>query len=540
MKQVQGQLALAAQHLQRGENRACQRICNQLLQQNPGLLAAFNLRGLAGAQTGDPIAAISDLSQVWPAQLQNTQAALWLGRLYRITGQYQQALPALHAAVAEKSLEIDARYELALVLTRLRRSTDAIAQYQVNLQLNPDHSNAAANLAFLLERANRLPEAEQMADRALQLDSQNFMAQLTKATLQRRNGAYAEAQSRLESALQSKRSSLNQSILLNQLAQCLLAQNQYPLAFQRFEQSNALLRAHHPYGVPVEDGSYGLQTIAGLQDWLLANPPAGWSAAQSAELATDPKASPIFLVGFPRSGTTLLDQALSAHPQIEVLEEFEFFDPIRRDWVDGDGLQKLAQMQPQELQKARQQYLDALQSRRQDSDKAYAVDKLPLNILYLFLIHRLFPDARILFMLRDPRDVCLSCFFQSFDLKGAMAYFLDLEQTARYYDAAMSLAHKSLAVISNPVFYQRYEKLVVDFEDSMREILGFLGLPWNEEILRYRQKALLRTIDTPSYQQVTRPLYLDSIGRWRHFSAQMEPLQGLLGPWVEHFDYPPS
>jgi len=81
---------------------------------------------------------------------------------------------------------------------------------------------------------------------------------------------------------------------------------------------------------------------------------------------------------------------------------------------------------------------------------------------------------------------------------------------------------------------------VVDFEPSMHEIVDFLGLPWSEEILHHRQKALLRTIDTPSYQQVTRPLYLDSIGRWRHFSEQMEPLQDMLGPWLEYFDYPPG
>lgn len=536
MTEIQGQVAQAAQHLQRGEFPACQRVCSELLKDSPGLLAAFNLRGLASAQTGDHGAAIGDLTQVWPAQPQNTQAALWLGRLYRITGQYQQALPALLAAIAEKALEVEGRYEMAMVQTRLRQSAEAITQYQHILRLNPNHSNAAANLAFLLERANHLPAAEQTADRALLLDPQNFMAQLTKATLQRRNGQPADAQSRIEDALKQKLSPLNQSILLNQLAQCLLAQNQFQLAYQRYAQSNALLRTHHPFGVPVEDGSYGLHTIAALQDWLLSNPPARWSTSPPA----DDKTTPIFLVGFPRSGTTLLDQALSAHPQIEVLEEFEFFDQVRRDWVDGDGLQKLAQMSPQELQNARKQYLNALHERRQFTGKAFVVDKLPLNLIYLFLIHRLFPEARILFMLRDPRDACLSCFFQSFELQGAMPYFLDLEQTAHYYHSAMTLAHNSLELISNPVFFQRYEELVVKFEDSMQEMMRFLGLPWSEEILRYRQRTQLRTIDTPSYQQVTRPLYLDSIGRWRHFAAQMEPLQALLGPWVEHFDYPPS
>src|SRR5690606_29747222 len=146
----------------------------------------------------------------------------------------------------------------------------------------------------------------------------------------------------------------------------------------------------------------------------------------------------------------------------------------------------------------------------------------------------------ILFMLRDPRDSCLSCFFQSFDLQGAMPYFLDLRQTAVYYDAVMGLARQSLALISNPVMQLRYESLVADFEPSIRAVLQFLQLPWSEGIRQYRQKALQKVIDTPSYQQVTRPLYRESIGRWRQFSQQMEPLQPLLGPWVEYFEYPPA
>lgn len=527
------QLGLAAQHLQNGDSLGCQMICNELLSYNPGLLAAYNLRGLAAAQQGEHAAAIRDLSRVWPAQALNKQAALWLGRLYRLQGEFSLAVAPLEAAATEKMLEVDARYELARVLTRLRRSTEAREQYQLILVLQPAHGDAAANLAFLLERANRLEEAEVMADRALQTDVHPFVAQLTKATLERRKGFPEQAQIRLESQLQRKHALMNKSILLNQLGQCLLDQQKYSQAFERFAQGNTLLRDQHPLGRALDPGSYGLGTIAHLQDWLNRNPPMLWSESP----ADDNPQKPVFLLGFPRSGTTLLDQALSAHPDIEVLEEFEFFDEVRRDWVDGNALQSLAHLSPQDQLTARQQYRQALQARC-STNKICVVDKLPLNLLYLFLIYRLFPDARILFMLRDPRDVCLSCYFQSFDLQGAMPYFLDLQDTGNYYHATMSLAHSSLAVISNPVYFQRYEQLVGNFEPAMRAMLSFLELPWSDEVLHYRQKSANRVIDTPSYQQVTRPLYTDSIGRWRHFSLQMEPLKARLSPWVEYFDYP--
>jgi hypothetical protein len=294
------------------------------------------------------------------------------------------------------------------------------------------------------------------------------------------------------------------------------------------------LRQYHPLGTPVDEGSYGLQTISLLSNWLANNPPARWSEAAD----TAGMQQPVFLVGFPRSGTTLLDQALSAHPDIEVLEEYEFLDESRQNWVDDGRLQSLPGMKAHELQSARQQYLDAVAAKRKHPERSCFVDKLPLNLVYLFLIHRLFPKARILFMLRDPRDACLSCFFQSFDLQGAMPYFLDLEQTAHYYHAVMSLTQQSLELVSNPLLVQRYESLVTEFEPSMRRIIDFLGMDWHRDILEYRQKALLRIIDTPSYQQVTQPLYRNSIGKWRNFSGQMEPVQGLLGQWVEHFDYP--
>jgi hypothetical protein len=291
---------------------------------------------------------------------------------------------------------------------------------------------------------------------------------------------------------------------------------------------------HHPHGLASADGSYGLATINRLKNWLSQHPPSGWSAPP----AKTTQLTPVFMVGFPRSGTTLMDQALSAHPQIEVLEENELLDEVRLNWIDGDGLSKLPLMSQLDLRTARRSYLEALSERRKSPAKPVVVDKLPLNLVYLFLIHRLFPDARILFMLRDPRDACLSCFFQSFDLQGAMPYFLDLEKTAVYYDAVMSLAKQSLSVIGNPVFLQRYETLVENFEASMRSALQFLGLPWSEEIHRYRQKAQQKMIDTPSYQQVIQPLYHEAVGRWRHFPAQVEPLQPLLGRWIEHFDYP--
>jgi hypothetical protein len=140
-------------------------------------------------------------------------------------------------------------------------------------------------------------------------------------------------------------------------------------------------------------------------------------------------------------------------------------------------------------------------------------------------------------MLRDPRDACLSCYFQAFDLQGAMPYFLDLEDTVRYYDLVMTLATETSRSMSNPIMTVRYEDLVREFESTMRRLTDFLDLNWDAEILNYRQNALHRAIATPSYQQVIQPLYTNSIGRWHNYRQRVEPEFRSLGRWVTHFGY---
>jgi len=510
----------------------CLQICNQLLLGQPGLLEAVHLRGIAHAQLGHTDQAITDLSRLWPAQKNNLHAALVLGSQLRSAGQLNAAVVPLTAASLEPKFESDARYELARVFTRLRRTNEAMDEYRKVLLRNPRHADAAANLAFLLERSNQLDQALQHAEQALAINPGNFMASLSKATIERRQGDVNSGLARLRALLQGDLSALNRSIVLNQMGQCFEKILAWDDAFDCFSESNNTLRNHHPHGSPVDSGSYGMNTVRNICQWLKSTPPSGWST-NTISTAADP----VFLVGFPRSGTTLLDQALSAHADIEVLEEYEFLDEARRNWVDDGRLTSIAAMSDADIASARDSYLQALGRRRQQLQRPVVVDKLPLNLVYLFLVHRLFPRSRIVLMLRDPRDACLSCYFQAFDLQGAMPYFLDLEDTVRYYDLVMTLATETTRVINNPVMTVRYEDLVREFEPTMRRLIEYLGMHWDPEILNYRQKAQHRAIATPSYQHVIQPLYTASIGRWHHYRKHVEPVFRSLDRWVADFGY---
>jgi tetratricopeptide (TPR) repeat protein len=525
-------LNAAAARLQAADASGCVRICNQLLQEQPGFLDAFYLRGISHAQLGNTGLAVADLSRLWSVQKGNLHAALVLGSQLRKAGLFDEAVEPLTAAVLQPEFEIDARYELARVLTRLRRAEEAINEYKIVLRRMPEHADAAANLAFLLERSNQLDHANQRADEALALQPGNFMAQLSKATIERRQGNIEAAQTRLSELLAQDLLPLNRSIVLNQMGQCLEQAEAWRDAFICFGESNSILRNHHPHGSPFDSGSYGVNTVRQIHHWLQANPPSRWSC-NTLGTASDPT----FLVGFPRSGTTLLDQALSAHADIEVMEEHEFLDEARRNWVDGGCLAKIPAMSEADIASARNSYLQVLSKRWQFRHRPVVVDKLPLNLVYLFLIHRLFPQSRILLMLRDPRDACLSCYFQAFDLQGAMPYFLDLQDTVRYYDQVMTLTVESTKAMSNLIMTVRYENLVNEFEQTMRQLIAFLGLDWDADILNYREKSRQRVISTPSYQQVTQPLYTRSIGRWQNYYQLVEPAFQSLGQWVEYFGY---
>jgi tetratricopeptide (TPR) repeat protein len=529
---IQSRLNQASGLLQASDAKGCVELCDEVLLQHPDLPLALHLRGVAAAQLGNRQQAITDLRKVWHTQKNNFHAALVLGGLLRQTGQYTEALAPLRAASSRQEFETDARYELGRVLTRLRKTDEALGEYKKILSRTPSHADAASNIAFLLERANRLEEAEQYASQALRSDPENTMALLSLATIERRNGFSQQAIIRLKPMLKRTLSPLNKSIVFNQLGQCHDDLGCWTEAFDCFRQSNETLKQHHPAGLADDQSSYGVATVQNISQWLGNNPPEEWS-----KVSTAGTFKPVFLVGFPRSGTTLLDQALSSHPDVEVLEEYEFFDAVRGQWTEQQQLKKIPTMTAADVDSARTSYLRKLNERRKLSDRPVVIDKLPLNLVYLFLIHRLFPDSLIVLAVRDPRDVCLSCYFQTFDLTGPMPYFLTLADTTNYYDKVMSLATETLKVIDNPQSVLRYETLVSQFEDSMRALIEFLGLEWSESIMDYRVNALSRHISTPSYQQVVKPLYTKSIGRWRNYQAHIESSLPALNQWIEYFSY---
>jgi hypothetical protein len=165
------------------------------------------------------------------------------------------------------------------------------------------------------------------------------------------------------------------------------------------------------------------------------------------------------------------------------------------------------------------------------------VDKLPLNIVHLGLAKSLFPQAKIVVALRDPRDACVSCFMQKFRINDAMANFLDLHTTGLTYQAVMGLWLHYRSYLGDSWLEYRYESLVENFDETVTEVLDFIGVGWHEDIAHYRQAAKKRVITTPSYRDVTGPVNSRALDRWRRYEQELAPILPLLEPFVDVFGY---
>lgn len=249
--------------------------------------------------------------------------------------------------------------------------------------------------------------------------------------------------------------------------------------------------------------------------------------------------APAFLVGFPRSGTTLLDTFLMGHRDVVVIEEGPMLDAAAQ--TIGD-LANLDRADASMIERARSAYFAELDRHVPSSSalSSLVIDKLPLAMTGASLIHRLFPNAKFIFARRHPADAVLSNFLQAFRMNDAMANFLDLEDAAQFYDTSMHLWTRTCEVLLLDVHHLTYEKLVEDPSVTLRPLVEWLGLNWDEALLDHRRTAADRgVIVTPSYDQVIQPIHRRSSGRWQRYARYLAPVLPLLDPWARHLGYAP-
>ncbi len=431
---------------------------------------------------------------------------------------------------------LGARVALGGVLQRLGRVDEAAAAFEAALAIHPGHLPALGGLFDVLERGNRLEGLARVLERARGHLGDHPLVRLYEGMVAAAADAPERSRTLLESVVPDTRDPSGRHRERRRLSRLVrvcdtLGDEQAALAYAAAA-NDLSRRVGEAEGVRKETF---LGFVANRRRATGAFRPAG-----SAEPLAD-RQSPVFLVGFPRSGTTLLDTLLRGHPDIRLVEESDAVGRMVTELCGpaDERLADWARWSRIELERARRGYLAALAAAVPDTGNAATViDRFALNIVYAGEIHQVFPAARFVLMLRHPADCVLSCYLQTFEASSANASFFALSDAAHLYDRVFDLWMAQSRRLDLDVTVVRYEDLVQEPAAACCRLLDALGLPWHPGILDHRGSAARRPyIATASYDQVVRPLYGDARGRWQRYRRALAPVLPVLAPWIRRLGY---
>ena len=459
---------------------------------------------------------------------------------YRNQHRHRDAILACDEAIRNYSDYPDAWIERGAILASGGSNAAARASFEQAVRLAPQHPAPHAGLAALASREGQGDVARLHAAAALQIDSNNPVATNALASAELTDG-YPDIARQLLEPLIARLSvpTIERSLAYSTLANAFDKQSDYEAAYDNYQAANADFAAIHAQ--PASDQLDNSSFVEAILDGLSAQPEAEWQTLAAIQ-PTHAKTRHIFLMGYPRSGTTLVENMLASLPGVSALEERPTLAMTDQAFIAGnrdeiiDGIGRFATLDTDGLNQHRQAYWDKVVASGVPANTPCFVDMDPLKGTRLPFIARLFPDARILVMRRDPRDVVWSSFRTNFAMSSGTLEFTSLERAARHYDALMRLTE--LALDRLPLHYHivHYHKIVQDFDAESTAMCAFAGLEWTEAMRGFDATAKRRGVTTASTGQVHRGLY-DGTQQWRPYAAYLEPVMPILQPWIEKFGY---
>ena len=450
---------------------------------------------------------------------------LELSALHKRQGHDDRALADLQQAVLRKPGDPALLVTLGGELCLASQMEEAESRFLEAIALDSTNADAHIGLAVVYEHDNQADCLPRLADEARDRGVPAGQCSLIEAFGHRRAGHFAEAVKAIGQVPQDIEVIRRFSILGESLDRL----GDSDAAFAAFQRMNDAL---------AEDESEPLRRAAELRERLASERRdlgPDWLANWRRDPLDPCERTPVFLVGFPRSGTTLLDTLLMGHTGVEVMEERPAIPLVDRSI---GGFEALAGLSGADIHEARERYFAEAARHVPLAPGKLLVDKMPLFLNRVPIICRLFPEARFILALRHPADVLLSCFVSNFRLNQAMSNFLRLDTAAELYDLSFGYWTEATTLLEPRVHSVRYENMVENPEAQLRPLVDWLGLPWNDALLDHRKTAAERgLITTASYAQVHEPIYRRSSGRWTRYARQLEPVFPVLRPWAERFGY---
>ncbi|MCA8888664.1 MAG: sulfotransferase [Parvularculaceae bacterium] len=524
--------------LQAAENRDFARadaIAYAMLARDPNDVSGLQIKGFSCFRRGrnsEALAAFERANQIAPGQ---PALLYWIGVLYKERGMLAQAERAFADAVRRKPQYGEALCHLGETQYYLDRKDEATASFERAIAAEPQSPVVLSKAARHFERVHDLARARALAGQALEIAPDYEIALIARSEIDLREKRHDEIIAALAPILSPDAGNeRNASRLYYILASAYDKTGAYQSAYDAYCASHALTARIHGARIAEEQSPLTIDSIKRSNEFFAGEDVSAWPPAEKLE-----GDAPVFLLGFVRSGTTWLDQILASHPDIMVMEEEDnFVDAWRAFAQSDDRLQHLKTASTETINEMRAAYWKRARAiLREAPNGRLVVDKVPLNTVQLGLIHRLFPDAKIIFATRDPRDVILSAFQQHFEQNYAMFQFLNFDSAAAYYDLIMSFGMMMREKSVNTFHDVRYEDVVADLEGEARRLTAFLDVPWHEAMLAYDETARKRAVRTASATQVIQRPYSTSIGKWKYYRDEMASVMPVLAPWVERFGY---
>jgi tetratricopeptide (TPR) repeat protein len=565
---------LGALHEKRNDHKAAQLCYDRVLLHDPENATVHCNLGYSLFETGEQKQAIEHFVRALKSDPNSAKALAGLGKAMLRQNDIDEARQYISKARQIAPWDPYVRIAEAMLATDIRRFAEAEPAWQEVITMRPDMSEGYIGLARMYsdmnrpdeaqqaflraeqagatslglyhrwsaaeEKNNRLDEAERLAEKALEIDPDYPGLVILRAKLARRRGEHDAALALLGQI--NKDDILNRETRVTYLFELGDVNDKlqsYQAAFAAYDEANRI-KNEFVGRVYDEDGDRQRFT-----DWKTFFNRDNWERLRKIPLddsSTRPR--PVFIVGFPRSGTSLLEQILGSHPAFAAAGELTWIHDLAGE--AGQGiigsdmpypdmlLDPDAPLDQDKLQALRDYYLDNIRKLNiTDAGTRWLTDKMPHNAVHLGLISLLFPESPVIHISRHPFNSCLSAYFANF--KSTHRYTSSLESTAKHYRQVMEMLDHYRSTVQPRYLEIHYEDLVDDQEAITRQVLEFIGAPWDDACLEhYKSKRVIRTA---SYEQVTRKVYRSSLHRYRNYADAVKPLIPILEPVLERFGY---
>ncbi len=491
------------------------------IQLKPDFFEAINNLAAVLIELHDPIRAKQALDKALKLQPNSCQLLCNIASLHLMGGND----PDKALFYAKKAHNIDPKFTDAVRLLgeihyQKPDYNKAMEYYREAYDISRD-DKLKGNIAQILERRGEFDEANELVQPLVQSGNRSLPVLMTYSALSRKYNNQREAIELIESSIETSR--FDKPSLLNlhsELGKQYDHLQEYDKAFLNYKKANLLDRELNREMEALSDKlDLDNTRTEDIDKWYKDYPAEFWKELPSSE---NESKRPIFVIGMFRSGTTLCEQIFSSHPDVvgagELPDINALSSSIGNNKLHDKSPASLANVGQKPLQHAANSYLKTLDTFSTESQNV--VDKMPANFFHVGLISRLFPNARIVHMIRDPRDVCLSMYFQRFG--GQMTWSTDLIEVADYHLAYQHIMKYWKEVLDIEILDVVYEELMENQEAITRRMLDFCELEWDDACLNFYKTK--RDVNTPSYDQVRKPLYKKSIARWKNYEDYIQPM----------------